>query len=440
MAEFKKWVVLVPQLKKTWQLAWPIIIGNLSLPLLSLADAGILGHLDDSQYLAGVTAGGSIMAYVFWGFNFLSMGLSGFTSQALGKKDTSAIVNQLTRYATVAITLIVVLLLFHRPFIDAGLNIISPPNEARMEANTYLTLRMFGVPAIVFNSMLLGFFVGLQNTRIGLYTLSVTQILNIGLNYLFVYVFEFRTSGIAIGSVISEYMALLLVLWQLKRTLKTMHQTSIEPVQFEFKWSQYLPIFQVSSRLFIRSFILLSAFVWFNRISSTFGELTLAANGLLLAFVTLISYFLDGTAAAAEAQTGYAIGTSDPALLRQSLVSSGLINGLFMIALTMLFFFGSEHLLRLLTSQENVLSIANDQLVWVSLIPLTGGIAFWLDGVFIGARRSLDMRNSVIVAFIGFVMASVFFAKTNTGLWWCFNGFFALRSIWLLRIFLKELL
>jgi len=428
-----------PQFKKTWQLAWPVILANLSLPLLSLADAAILGHLEESIYLAGVTAGGSIMAYVFWGFNFLSMGLSGFTSQSLGRKDKPAVVLQLKRYAIVAATLIFIVLICQRLFITGGLNVISPTLDVRTEADIYLSIRMLGVPAIVFNSMLLGFFIGLQNTRISLYTLSITQILNIGFNLFFVFGLGYKTAGIAVGTVISEYLGLILILWQLRKTLKSLNGDSA-PIKLSFNWAAFSPIFSVSSHLFIRTFILLSAFVWFNRISATFGEVTLAANGVLLAFFTLIAHFLDGTAAAAEAQTGHAFGQNDQHQLKQVWLASALLNSVFMITLSMLFIIAGTQLLGILTTQTEILNTASQQMLWVAVLPITGGIAFWLDGVFIGARRSKDMRNSVIAAFVVLILTSHLFADTNSTLWACFNGFFAIRSLWLLTVFYKKML
>ncbi len=426
------------QLIKTWKLAWPVIIANLALPLLGLADATILGHLDDSVYLAGVTVGSSIIAYVFWGFNFLSMGLSGFTSQSLGSHNYAQIVNQLKRYSIVAGVLIFCLLLCNRLYINGGLAMIGAQQAVHEQADIYLTIRMLGVPAIVFNSMLLGFFIGLQNTRISLYTLSLTQVANIGLNCLFVFGLGYKTAGIAIGTVISEYVGLILILWQLKRTFSA-SQYKINRSSLKFIWSDFFAIFHVSSHLFIRSFVLLTGFLWFNRMSANFGELTLAANGILLAFFTLISHFLDGTAAAAEAQTGHAFGENNKTKLNLIWASSALLTFIFMLFLAITIYCFGDVFLQLLTNQQGIIDIAQQQLIWVSCLPISGGIAFWLDGVFIGARRSKDMRNSVLIAFFVFALGSYLFSTTNALLWMFFNVFFVIRSMWLITVFYKEL-
>ncbi|MDX1472941.1 MAG: MATE family efflux transporter, partial [Reinekea sp.] len=207
-----------------------------------------------------------------------------------------------------------------------------------------------------------------------------------------------------------------------------------------FRWSEFSPIFHVSSHLFVRTFVLLTAFVWFNRMAANYGSLALAANGVLLAFFTLISHFLDGTAAAAEAQTGHAMGQNNPALLQQVWGASATLNAVFMVSLSGLFFVFGATFLNLLTNQSDIYEYANAQLNWVAILPLTGGIAFWLDGVFIGARRSKDMRNSVLFAFAFFVLGSWFFAQSNSQLWLWFNAFFAARSLWLLTVFYKKML
>lgn len=427
------------EFSKTWALAWPVILANISLPLLTLADAGILGHLNDPVYLAGVTAGASLMAFVFGGFNFLSMGISGFTSQSLGRKDYSEIITTLKRYISVAFVLIALVLIFYPLFVRGGIALIAPPAEVADQAKTYLNVRMFGVPAIILNIVLIGFFIGMQNTRITLYSVSVTQLVNIALNVLFVLGFNWQTFGIALGTVISEYLGLMLVLWHLKKALRKAPLARTPTKKLDFSWPNFRPIFHVSSHLFVRTFTLLLAFVWFNRIGASFGEVTLAANGILLAFFTVLSHFLDGTAAAAEAHTGHAIGEKNSKRLRYGWVASLILNSVFILSLMLLFAVFGASLLGLLTNQTEVFSQAAQHWHWIILLPLAGGFAFWADGVFIGARRSKDMRNSVLVGFALFIVLSFQFATTNNLLWASFCVFFVTRSTWLLTVFYKKL-
>jgi MATE family multidrug resistance protein len=297
---------------------------------------------------------------------------------------------------------------------------------------------MFGVPALVLNSLLLGFFIGMQNTKIGLQTVAISQIANIGLNLLFVYGFGMNIDGIALGTVISEYLGLSLILWQLRRTLRHEEFSRALRLPFSLHWSDIAPIFQVSSHIFVRTFVLLFSFLWFNRMSAELGSSVLAANGLLLQFFYFIAHFLDGTAAAAEAQTGHAIGSENKILKRQVFKTTFLLTAVFMISMSVFFgLFGSTFLIWL-NNQNDVLFEAN-QVIWlIAWLPITGGIAFWLDGVFIGARESKSMRNSVLVGFMSFFVISLFFATTNSALWLSFHCMFLMRSIWLLTVFYKK--
>ncbi|MDX1267633.1 MAG: MATE family efflux transporter, partial [Oceanisphaera sp.] len=307
--------------RHTWALMWPVMLANLSLPLLGLVDTAVLGHLDDDVYLAGVALGASLIAFVFLGFNFLSMGLSGFTSQAKGANDARLIRTQLAQYSLVAALLSATVLAAQSVLIHLGLGFMQASEAATTEARLYLNIRIWGVPAQVVTSMLLGFFVGMQNTRIALVTVSVAQLVNLVLNVTLVYGFGMTTDGIALGTVISEYLALALVLLTLRRTLK--HLSPGLDISRLKTLAAYAGILSVSLSLFIRTFLLLMGFAWFNRLSAALGDTVLASNAILLAFLTLISNSMDASAAAAEAQVGLAIGQRDPQALRDVLWTTG---------------------------------------------------------------------------------------------------------------------
>lgn len=424
--------------RHTWALMWPVMLANLSLPLLGLVDTAVLGHLEDSVYLAGVALGASLMAFVFWGFNFLSMGLSGFTSQAHGARDPVRIRTQLAQYSLVALGLISLVLLAHRWLIDAGLDFMNASAAATAEAELYLSIRVWGVPAQIFNTMLLGFFTGLQNTRISLYTVSMAQLVNLVLDVVLVHVFGLTTAGIALGTVASEYLALALVLWMLRRTLRGL-APGLDAARLR-RAGAYAAIFSVSFSLFLRTFLLLSGFAWFNRLGAQLGDSVLAANAILLTFLTLISNTLDGSAAAAEAQVGMASGRNDASHLGNALWTSGLAAFALMVALSLVFALAGPATINLLTSQTDLAALARQHLVWVVLLPITGGLAFWLDGVFIGARQTSQMRNGVIFGFALFLVATHSLPPGNHWLWLGFSLLFVGRSLWMLVVFLRVIL
>lgn len=418
---------------RTWGLMWPVMLANLSLPLLGLVDTAVLGHLDDSVYLAGVALGSSLMAFVFWGFNFLSMGLSGFTSQAWGARDAGRVRTQLAQYSLVALGLIGLVVLGHTWLIEWGLAFMGASSEVSAEADLYLSIRIWGVPAQVFNTMLLGFFTGLQNTRISLYTVSLAQMVNLVLNVALVYGVGMTTDGIALGTVISEYLALALVLITLRKTLRGL-APGLDRARLA-RLDAYRAIFSVSFSLFLRTFLLLLGFAWFNRLGAQLGDLVLAGNAILLTFLTLISNTLDGSAAAAEAQVGMAAGRGSPRLLSQVLWTTGWSAALLMALMTLTFATLGGFIIDLLTSQPDLRRQADQYRLWIAALPVIGGLAFWLDGVFIGARRTSDMRNGVIAGFLVFVLSSQVLPSGNHWLWFGFSLLFLTRSLWMLAIF-----
>lgn len=423
--------------QQTWSLMWPVMLANASMPLLGLVDTAVLGHLDDSIYLAGVALGSSLMAFVFWGFNFLSMGLSGFTSQAYGARDAGRLRTLLAQYCLVALALIALVLLFHPWLIRAGLAFMNASTAATAEADLYLSIRVWGVPAQIFNTMLLGFFIGLQNTRISLYTVSLAQMVNLVLDVLLVYGFGLTTAGIALGTVFSEYLALALVLLMLNRTLKSLgpglNRDHLKRLR------AYGAIFSVSASLFLRTFILLSGFAWFNRQGAQFGDDILAANAILLTFLTLISNTLDGSAAASEAQVGLVIGGHRYDRLGTVLWTTGAAALMLMVVLSLSFGLAGGLIIDLLTGQPQLEQLARTYLPWVVALPLVGGVAFWLDGVFIGARLTNQMRNGVIFGFTLFLLATTTLPASNHWLWFGFLLLFAGRSAWMLVLFWRQI-
>jgi MATE family multidrug resistance protein len=246
------------------------------------------------------------------------------------------------------------------------------------------------------------------------------------------------TDGIALGTVMSEYLALTLVLIMLRRSLKRLSPGVYWPRLSSLR--AYGAIFSVSFSLFLRTFVLLAGFAWFNRLSAQLGDTLLAANAMLLVFLTLISNTLDGSAAAAEAQVGMAVGQRQPKRLGAALWTTGWAAVALISALALFFAGLGGVIIQGLTSQPELAATALQYRYWVIALPLLGGIAFWLDCVFIGARRTADMRNGVIAGFAVFWLASHQWSHTNHGLWVSFLLLFATRSGWMLWIFWRHVL
>lgn len=414
---------------RVFYLAWPILLANMAQPLLGLVDTAVIGHLDNDKYLAGVALGNSIMSFIFWGFNFLSMGLSGFVSQARGASDSEQCVLFLKRYVVVASSFAVVLVVVSPWLISLALTLMSAALEVTEQAQLYLQVRALGVPAILITMTLLGWYLGMANTRVALLTNIVAQSMNIILDVVLVAVFDFKTVGIAIGTVIAEYCGLGVLLWSLSRTWRT-HQYSVYKHNLSEILKNLLQVFQVSHQLFVRTFVLLFVMAYFNALSASVSTTLLAANAVLLVFITLISSSLDGFAAAAETLCGEAVGAKDSTRLKQALVSTGAFSVSLAMTLTLFFALAGPWMIAGLTSQNNIVSTALQYLPFVVAMPAITFISYWLDGVFIGLRKTRAMRNVVLAAFVlGFLPCRFLLGPLDGyALWISFCCFHFIRS------------
>jgi len=418
--------------RQVWSLAWPVMLANITFPLLGLVDTAVMGRLDGHEYLAGVAIGASIMTFIFWGFSFLAMGVSGQVSQAFGAGQNSLIKIHLVRYLFVAGGLSALLMLVHRPLIDWSLDWMGASDLVSEQAKIYLSIRVLGIPAILFSITCLGWFVGMQNTRVALSTRMIAQVVNIVLDVVFVMALHWQVAGVAWGTVIAEYLAALLVLLAVMKHSKTLPGITWSEV---FHKEAFKRIFATGQALLSRTFVLLFTLAYFNHLGAGISDSILAANAILLTFHNVISTALDGFADAGEALTGRAIGAKSRPQLIAAWRTTGVLSAGLALMLSLGFWLLGEQLIAILTNQADLQSIAKDYLPWLCLMPLWGFVAFWLDGVFVGAHLSRQMRNAVILPFfLFFLPATLWFQPLdNHLLWLLFSLYFLFRSLLMLR-------
>ncbi len=420
--------------RRVFSLAWPVLLANIAHPLLGLVDTAVVGHLDSERYLAGVALGSSLMSFVFWGFNFLAMGISGFTSQSRGASRLDECSLILKKYLLVWLFLSCPLLLISPLLIDWSLGLMSVQEEVKEQAAIYLSIRSWGIPAILLTITINGWFLGLANTKIALIASLCSQGLNIILDLLFVLVFGMKTEGIALGTVIAEYASACLLMYFVLRTFSN-HDWS----WLNHKWASLThnlqDVFKVSHQLFVRTFVLLFVIAYFNALSGSISSSLLAANAVLAIFITIISSSLDGFSAAAETLSGQAIGSKQKPAFRQVVETTGILSLLLAVFLTLVFWLLGPILINLLTNQPEIRALANQYLGYVVLMPALAFISYWLDGIFIGCRLTTQMRNVIVLSFIlGFLPArfgfEAFFGSLNGHLIWiCFCLFTLLRTM-----------
>ena len=418
--------------QRVWILAWPIILSNITVPLLGLVDTAVVGHLPDSRYLAGVTLGAMLFSFLYWGFGFLRMGTTGLTSQASGRQDDSAVRNLLGQSLLMASLIGTLLIVFSSPLITLGLWLLDGSQEATRLAAEYSQIRILSAPAVLANYAILGWFLGQQNSRVTLLIMVTTNAINIILDVLFVVGLGMTSDGVAWATVIADYSALLLGLWLVRQQLKTLQGNFLRERLLRLK--AYTELLRVNGHLFVRTLGLLFVTAFFTAQGASQGDVILAANAVLLQFIMLTSYGLDGFAHAAEALTGRAIGRRDwdefSAAVKAATRFSLLTAGIAMLA----FMLGGKTMIALLTSLPAVREAAADYLPWMIMMPALAVWSYLLDGIFIGATATREMRNSIFIGLAAYLPVWWLSQQLggglgNHGLWLAFLTFTLVRSL-----------
>jgi len=421
--------------KQVWALAWPMILSNITIPLLGLVDTAVMGHLDSSVYMGAVAVGSLIVGVIIWVCNFLRMGTTGFASQALGQENSPEIHAIIWRSIIVAQLLALIMILIQGYYADIAFYFIDGTDEVNSLARHYFNIRIWGLPASIASFAVVGWFLGLHNTRIPLLLLVITNSLNIGLDILFVIGFGWNVEGAALASVVSEYTSIILGLYFVFRELKKYPAHSA--LKSVFNSAAMLKMFSVNRDIFIRTMALEVVFFMIAAEGAKLGNDILAANAVLLNFLFLIANGLDGLAKAIEALVGRAIGAKDSYGFKSSIIVASGWSLLMSLLYLLLFAIAGDFIIGLLTDIETVRITANIYLPWLIFLPINGVWSYLLDGIFIGATRAKEMRDSMLLAtFVGFIPAWwILQPLGNHGIWLAFHIFMIIRTLVLGIIF-----
>lgn len=415
--------------KRVWSLAWPMMLSNITVPLLGLVDTAVIGHLPEPHYLGAVAIGGMIFSILYWAFGFLRMGTTGMVAQAHGREDGDRLRTLLGQSLVLGAFIGLLILLLRTPLTTLALQLMAPEPDVLTEATRYTEIRAFGAPAVLCNFALLGWFVGMQNTRIALILLTSTNLLNMLLDLLFVFGLEMKADGVALATVLAEYFSLLLGLWFCRRLLlKTAGQWLWPQLR---RLRDYKALIQVNRYLFVRTVTLLLTFAFFTAQGAQQGTAILSANAVLLNFLLLISNALDGFAHATEALIGQTVGQRNLDRFKRTLGCTAFWSLISAIMLTLAFWLGGREIILLLTGIEEVREAASCYLPWVIALPLIGCWSFLLDGLFIGTTRVKIMQDTMLFSVLC-VFVPIWWVTQplgNHGLWLAFISLFAARGI-----------
>ena len=411
-----------------WRLAAPIIVSNFTVPLLGAVDTAVVGHLDEAYYLGAVAVAALIFNFLYWGFGFLRMSTTGFTAQAHGADDGDEVRAALARALIVAAGLALAILLLQRPVLAIALRLIEASPEVEEHARTYFAIRIWGAPAALGNYVVLGWFLGRQNARAGLALQVVINGLNIALDLVFVVGLGLAVAGVALATLIAEYAGLALGL--------VMVAVALRRLGGRWRRARILDaprlrrMAAVNRDIFVRTLCLVSAFAYLTAQGAKMGDAILAANAVLLNMVHFMSYGLDGFAHATEALVGRAVGARDRAAYRGAVRASTALALATAAAFAAVFALFGAAIIDALTGVAEVRAAARAVLPWMIVAPLVSVWSYQLDGIFIGAVRSAEMRNAMIASLVVFVAAVTVLkpAMGNHGLWLAFLVFMAART------------
>ncbi len=418
-----------PQNRDVWRIAAPMMLSNISVPLLGMVDTGVTGHLESAVYLAAVAIGSTIFGFLYSGMNFLRMGTTGIAAQRFGAGDDDGLRVALGQALVVSTTMAVSLILLQVPLNSLAMTLLGPEPEVREFAGQYFSIRIWSAPATLANYAVIGWFIGLQNARVPLYIVLVINLTNIVLDLLFVLVLGMKVDGVAAASVIAEFAGLatgaVFAVAELRRRgghLDPVHLTTLK---------EYAEFFSINANLFIRTMSLMFAFAFLTAAGARMGGLILAANAVLLNMLHLVSFALDGLAHAAEALVGRATGAKDRMALQRSVQLTLRWSLYFAVGFSVAFWFTGPIFVRVLTDIPEVVDTTLHFLPWMIAAPVVAFWAYLYDGVFVGATRAREMRNSMIIStFAVFVPAwFAFRILGNHGLWLAFMIFMASRGI-----------
>ena len=415
--------------RRVWALAGPIMLANLTTPLLGAVDTAVVGHLPDAKYIGGVAVGSLIFSFLFWGFGFLRMGTTGFSAQAFGAGDRPELRAALLRPLALAAGFGLLAILVQSPVRQVALWAVDPSAAVSGEATAYFDIRIWSAPAALANLTVLGWLLGVQRARAALVLQIALNGINIVLDLVFVLGFGWGVAGVAWATLIAEVSAAVLGLAIVLR--------SLEPLSSRLDLGQLMDrrklvaLFKVNVDIFLRTIMLLLAFGTFTAQGAGMGDLGLAGSAVLVQFMTIISYGLDGLAHAVEILAGSAFGARNRRTFRQAVIACGLWSLVAAVLLTIVFALAGSSLIALMTDIESVRDTAGTYLWWVVLSPLVSVWSFLLDGIFIGATRTAAMRNAMLLSLL-FFLAVVWLlvpAWGNHGLWLAFMLFLTARAI-----------
>ncbi|MDV7340020.1 MATE family efflux transporter [Terasakiella sp. A23] len=418
-----------------WALAFPIILSNITIPLLGAVDAAVMGHMETAAYLGAVAIGALIFDYIYWGFGFLRLSTTGLAAQALGRGDGDEARAIFGRAALIAVSGALLLWISQSFLFLAAKEILEASDEVERLAEIYFDIRIWSAPAALMNYALMGWILAKKDARGVLIQQVAINIINVVLDLWFVMGLGHGVEGVALATVIAQYVGLGIGFLILKKNLNGL--SGSWQVARIFRLDEMKKLMGMNLDLFIRTICLLTAFGWFSAQAAKLGDVTLAANAILLQFQQFTSYALDGFAHAVEVLSGHGAGKKDRKEFKQVVVQSTRLAALCAFIFSAVYFVGGELIISWFSNIEAVVMTAETYLIWAIMLPIVSVWSFQLDGIFFGLTQTKSLRNMMVLSLGLYIPLSLYLLDQfgNHGLWAAFTIFMGLRAITLGMIF-----
>ena len=426
--------------KQIFLLSIPVFFSNIATPLVGMVDTALMGNLGETKYLAATSIATSVMTMIIWSFGFLRMGTVGIVSQAYGRSDYREIVKTLLRNLVVAL-IAAFLIIILTPAIKISIShFFSPSAETEILINNYLNIRVFSVPAELIIYIMVGFYLGIQKTKVSSLLIIILSSLNIVLSSLFVLSYELKVTGVALGTLLASYSTMAIFLFFTYNFI--IKNFKVIP-KFEnlIVRSKIVRLLNINLDIFIRTLFLTFAFLWVTYLGAKFGEDYLAVNTILMQFIILASFFLDAYAFSTEGIIGYALGRRKEKSFFTVVKNSIQISFITAIIISIIYLIFFKEIVNIITDIEILRFISFQHILWVIIIPPVACFCYQLDGIFIGASQTKDIRNAMIVSVIGYIGVSLLLTRYlgNHGIWFSLLLFMVFRSL-TLKFYFKNIL
>lgn len=414
--------------RRVLSIALPIALSNATVPILGAVDTGVVGQIGEAAPIGAVGLGAIILSGIYWIFGFLRMGTTGLTAQAAGQGNQAEVAALLSRALLVGVIGGFALICLQMPIFWGAFRVAPASDEVENLARNYMGIRIWSAPAAIAIYGITGWLIAQERTRAVLVLQLWMNGLNMALDVWFVLGLGWGVEGVAIATFIAEWTGAALGLWFCRTVFRGPDWRNKALVLDRVKWAQMVVL---NGDILIRSLLLEAIFLSFMFIGAGFGDVRLAANQVLLQFLMITSFALDGFAFAAEALVGNAVGARQPKSLRRAAILSSAWAGAASMVLVLVFALFGGMIIDLMAKSVPVQEIARDYVAYVAVLPLLGCAAFMLDGIFVGAMRSRDMRNMMALSFGVYVLAALALVPflENHGLWMAMLLSFVARGV-----------